>query len=463
MKKGFKNIFLNISLFIFMILIFPKNAFALNFKVERNVDTVKPGGEVTVTIKVTDTKSISSDSLNTYNVQLAYDSNKLEYKSGASDISNIAAGNPITLSKGNGTIDSDTTLATLVFGVKAGAAAGDTNLTLTNANLVTISGNNVTATNTSSMIKIAALGSDASLSNLKIPNATLSPKFDKNTYEYTTELTDLTEITVNATATDTNAKIMISENYKSLVKGENVIKITVTAENGTTTKTYQIKANLTVTPTEEEKLKANALLKAIEVKNYELEFASEIKKYTLSVPYKTKKLTINAEAVNPNAKVEIDKADNLKVGKNEIKIVVTSEDTENTETYILNVTREKEEKKIVQTCPDTTSTREWVIFSISMLVTFTLGIVLGFFMCKKDILKKIFKKKEKVEVAEEINTLSDTIEIDTNKVNDEMLEENEKKEENSTEEKEIKEEKKQEKKVSKVKEETEKTGVNKNE
>lgn len=446
MKKGLNNVIFKSLLFIFMIIIFPKNTYALNFKVERNVDTIKPGGEVTVTIKATDTKAIADDSLNTYNVQLSYDSSKLEYKNGSSDISNITPGNPITLTKGNGTINNDVILATLVFGVKAGATAGDTNLTLTNSNLVTIGGANITATNTSSMIKIASLGNDASLSNLKIPNAKLSPKFDKNTYEYSTELTDLTEITVNATTTDSNAKIMISENYKALVKGENIIKIVVTAENGTTTKTYQIKANLTITPTEEEKLKANAFLKAIEIKNFEIEFSKEIKKYTLSVPYETKKLTISAEAENPNAKVEIDKANNLKVGKNEIKIVVTSEDTENTETYILNVTREKEEKKIVQTCPDVTSTREWIIFSISLLVTFTLGIILGFFMCKKDVLKKIFKKKEKKEVAEEITTLSDTIEIDTKKINDEVIEK--KVEEEPKEDKNIETKKQKDKKSS---------------
>lgn len=428
MKKGLNNIFFKTLIFIFLILIFPKNAFALNFKVERNIDTAKPGTEITVTIKATDTKTVAANPLNAYNVQLAYDANKLEYKSGTSDISNIAPGNPITLSKGNAPISSDVVLATLIFGVKPGAGSGDTNLTLTNTNLFAQDGTKLSATNTSSMIKIAALGHDASLSNLKIPNAKLNPKFDKNTYEYTTDLVDLTEITVNANATDPNAKIMISENYKALVKGENIIKITVTAENGAK-KTYQIKANLSITPTEEEKLKANAFLKAIEVKDFELEFSKEIKKYTLSVPYKVKKLKISAEAENPNATIEMDEENNLIVGKNEIKIVVTSEDTQNTETYILNVTREKQEKKIVQTCPDVTSKREWIIFSAGLLITFTLGIILGYFISKKDVLKKIFKKKEKVEVAEEITTLSDTIEIDTKKVKDEVLEKKVKKEE----------------------------------
>lgn len=425
MKKGFKNLISKIAIFMFVIMLFPKNAAALTFKVDRSADTIKPGGEVTVYIKAED---VTSDSLNAYTVSLAYDSNKLEYKSGASETSTVTAGNPIVLTKGNNTLSSDGTIATLVFGVKSGAKAGSTNLTLTSSGITTISDKEVTATNTSSMITIAALGSDASLSSLKIPNTTLSPKFDKNTTEYEASIKDITEVTINASATDSNAKIMISENYKNLVKGENIIKISVTAENGSTTKTYTIKVNLTMTPTEEEKFKASTVLKKLEIEDYDIEFSSDEKKYTLSVPYDVKKIKLTTEAENPNAEVSIDGVTTLKVGKNIIKINITSEDKENTDTYTLTVTREKEEKKIVQTCPDVTSTREWVVFSISMLLTFTLGIVLGYFLCKKEVLNKLFKRKKKEEKAESIDTLSDTIEVDTKKVNDKIVEEKNKEE-----------------------------------
>lgn len=418
MKKGFKNLTLKLVTFMFIVMLFPKNALALTFKVDRSIDTIKPGGEVTVYIKAED---VTSDSLNSYNISLSYDSSKLEYKSSSSDTSTINASNPITITKGNGTISSNSTIATIVFGVKSNAKSGSTNLTLTSSGITTITGKDVTATNTSSMITIAALGSDATLSSLKIPNTTLSPKFDKNVTEYEANIKDITEVTINASATDSNAKIMISDNYKNLVKGENTIKISVTAENGVATKTYTIKVNLTMTPTEEELLKANTKLKKIEIKDYDIDFLPDEKKYMLSVPYKTKKLKLTAEAENENAKVEIEGLTTLKVGKNTIKIVVTSEDGENTDTYTLTVTREKEEKKIVQTCPDETSTREWIIFSVSMLITFTLGIVLGYFLCKKDVLKKIFKKKKKEEKAENIDTLSDTIEVDTKKINDKVL------------------------------------------
>ena len=417
MKKG---LFAKLVLFAIIMIIFPKNVHALNFKVERSADTVKPGSEVTVYVKA---EGVGNDSLKEYNVSLAYDGTKLEYKSGTSDVATVTQGNPIVITNGNGTISSDTTLATLVFGVKTNSKAGDTNLTLTNSGLKTIAGEEKTATNTSSMIKVAALGSDATLSSLKIPNTTLSPKFDKNTLEYAADIKDITERTINAQATDSNAKIMISDNYKSLVKGENIVKISVTAENGTATKTYQIKVNLTMTPTEEEKIKANALLKKLSIEGYDIDFSSDQKKYTLTVPYKEKKVKVLAEAENENAPIEMEGTTSLKVGKNIIKILVTSEDGSTKETYTLTITREKQEKKIVQTCPDETSTREWIVFSVSMLLTFTLGIVLGYFVCKKEVLRKIFKKKNKKEKPQEIDTLSDTIELDAKKVSDKLIEE----------------------------------------
>lgn len=408
MKKGFKIIFI----VTILIILLPIKVSALTFKVEKSIDTVKPGNDVSVYIKATD---IGADSIKTYNISLSYDINKLEYKSSSSDVSNIElSDNKILLTKKQeiGTISSDTTLVTIVFSVKKNAKAGDCNLTLNSSNISTINNVNANATNTSSMIKVTSLSNDATLSSLKIPNTILSPKFDKNTYEYTATITDITELTVNAVSSESNAKIMISENYKNLVKGENEIKISVTAEDGNTIKNYIVKVTLKLTPTEEELIKANTKLKKIEVEKFKIEFNPDIKKYSLSVPYNTKKINLLAEAENPNSTISVEGSTNLKVGRNTINIIVTSEDTQNKDTYVLVITRNEEEKKVVQTCPDITSSREWIMFSISMILTFTLGIVLGYFLCKKEILKKMFKKKEK-EKAEEIDTLSNTIEIGT--------------------------------------------------
>lgn len=407
MKKGFLKILI---LFMFFIMFIPVKASALTFKVEKSVDTIKPSGEVTVYIKATDVDS--ADSIQQYQVNLEYDLSKLDYKSSSSDIAKINLGNPIIIQNDKGTISSNITLATIVFSAKSNAKAGDANFTLSSSDAVSISGKKITATNTSSMVKVTSLSNDATLSSLKIPNTTLTPKFNKDVFEYTTSITDITELTVNANASDSNSKIMISENYKSLVKGENEIKIVVTAEDGVSSKTYIVKVTLNLTPTEEELVKANADLKNLEVDKFKIDYTKELKKYNLTVPYETKKINIIAETENPNATIEMEGTTNLKVGRNTIKIVVTSEDTQNKNTYVITVTREEEEKEVIKTCPDETTSREWIMFSIGMFVTFTLGIILGYFVCKKEILKKMFKRKKK-ENSESIEDLSNTIKMDS--------------------------------------------------
>ena len=405
MKKGLLTSLAIIS-FLVAFFLAPKSAYAVTFKVEKSSDTIKPGQDVTVSIKATD---IGEDSLKSYNINLNYDASKLDYKSSSSDIANINPANPIEITPKAGTISSDTTVATIVFNAKSSAKTGDANLTLSSSNCITLTDKKITATNTSSMVKIVSYSSDATLSSLKIPNTSLSPKFDKNTLEYTTTITDITEVTVNAVASDSNSKIMISDNYKNLQKGENEIKISVTAEDGKTTKTYVVKVILKMTPTEEELTKADATLKSLSVTGYSFDFSKELKKYSITVPYKVTKVNVLAEASNEKAKIQMKGNTNFSVGRNVIKIDVTSEDEQNKEEYTITVNRVKQEKKVVQTCPDTTSSKEWIIFSTCMLLTFTLGIILGYFLCKKEVLKKLFKKKEKKEEIEE--ELSDTIQI----------------------------------------------------
>ena len=174
---------------------------------------------------------------------------------------------------------------------------------------------------------------------------------------------------------------------------------------------YSVVVTLNLTPTEAELLKASAKLKSLVIKGQKLDFDPDEKKYYLTVPYTVKKLVLTPTAENPKAKVEVDGEKKLIVGKNTVKVTVVSEDKTKIENYQIIVTREDQEKEIVQTCPDEVSTKEWIIFSLAMLFTFTLGIVLGYFLCKKDIFTKIFTKKEKKEEPVEIETLSDTIDL----------------------------------------------------
>ena len=81
------------------------------------------------------------------------------------------------------------------------------------------------------------------LSSLNIEGYDLSPKFDKNTLEYSLELDSTVEkINVSASVEDRTATLTGS-GEKELIEGENLIELVVTAQNGNTRK-YVIKANV---------------------------------------------------------------------------------------------------------------------------------------------------------------------------------------------------------------------------
>lgn len=89
--------------------------------------------------------------------------------------------------------------------------------------------------------------SDNNLKSLTISEGTLTPSFTSSTTSYTVNLAStVTSIDVNASVNDISARLS-GTGRKELEPGENVIKITVTAENGNP-KVYTIKAIVDETP-----------------------------------------------------------------------------------------------------------------------------------------------------------------------------------------------------------------------
>lgn len=408
MKKNFIRIFMFLA-----IIILPVKASAkITFQITKSADNLKPGATTTVIIKTSGVND--GDALAGYDLNLNFDNSKLEYAGGEqSSKSTISpSGNVVNIkSNFNNNETGDFEVARFNFKVLGNAGSGNASLNLTGSCDINDVGAGGDCTKNSSQITVAALGIDSTLSSLEIPNTTLSPSFSSSKTDYTATIQDITSIKINAIPTDKNASVIISENAKSLQKGDNNITVTVTSENGENKTIYNLKVTLKMTPTEEELLKANALLKSLKIKNQKLDFEQNEKKYYLTVPYKITTLNITATPVNSKAKVDIEGNKKIYVGKNTIKITVTSEDKTKIENYQIIVTREDQKKQIVKTCPDVTSSREWILFTVSVLLTFTLGIVLGYFVCKKEIIKKLFGKKEKKEEAVEIETLSDTIDL----------------------------------------------------
>ena len=102
------------------------------------------------------------------------------------------------------------------------------------------------------MVDEPAPSTDATLSALSLGSLTLPPTFDAKTTSYTTTTTNATN-TVTATPANAGAKVVITNKgtagdaveipngtAATWQAGTNTLTITVTAEDGTTTKAYTV-------------------------------------------------------------------------------------------------------------------------------------------------------------------------------------------------------------------------------
>lgn len=128
-------------------------------------------------------------------------------------------------------------------------------------------------------------------------------------------------------AEDEKAKVTISGNEK-LETGENTIKVTVTAEDGTA-KTY----NISTTKEEKEKLQ----LSKLQITGITLNETFKPDKYEYSIDLNgtsnITKLDIKATANDETATIEILGNDNFVEGENVVTIMVKSKDGNETATY----------------------------------------------------------------------------------------------------------------------------------
>lgn len=180
------------------------------------------------------------------------------------------------------------------------------------------------------------------LSSIKLSTGTLSPSFSSGRTTYNVSVPfDVSSIKVEATAEDSKSKVVVSGG--SSLKAGKVTNVTikVTAENGSV-KTYIVKVTRGKDPNAAEEKNSNNNLASLNLGQditLNPKFNKNTTSYKVEVPYKIKNLEIEAIAEDEAfAKVGITGADNLQVGENEVKIVVTAEDGK-TKEYIIKVTR----------------------------------------------------------------------------------------------------------------------------
>ncbi len=240
MKKKIKYL-----LFIVLCNFFAVNVYASSASITAHSSSSKV--QVGQTVKVTVTVS-SSAPLGSWEFNVGYDSKVLSYVS-----SNLEGG----LSSANYVLNSNTKNKTYTLTFKA-KAEGVGKVTINNAAVWGYDENSMSTSVSNASITVETARKTSSnnnsntttpkssnnyLSTLTVGDKQLSPKFDKNTTNYSLSLENSERnITVSATAEDKKSTVT-GTGTKTLQEGNNKIEITVTAENGSK-KTYTINVNV---------------------------------------------------------------------------------------------------------------------------------------------------------------------------------------------------------------------------
>ena len=215
--------------------------------------------------------------------------------------------------------------------------------------------------------------SDKALKTLEVTPEGLDPEFDPETTSYTLNVgADVEKLEIKAAPNDEKATVEITGN-ELLVAGDNAVKITVTAQDGTT-RIYTIN----VKKGEE----ATLGLSSLKINGYTLspKFSSNVYEYKINVldPNITK-LDVSAIANFENAKVEVTGNTNLVKGENTITITVTSEDGKEKVIYQILVNKDSD-------ATATTNKKDMIIYG---------GIVVGVILIFVIIIIVVKSRKKK--------------------------------------------------------------------
>ena len=190
-----------------------------------------------------------------------------------------------------------------------------------------------TTTKTYTLTVTKAASSNTYLSSISVDNGTLDPTFNKNTKEYTVDLTNETSaITITAVPEDSTSTVT-GDGLKSLNVGANRFEIEVAAEDGVSTDTYVVTVNRAASSVNK--------LSDLTVDGTTITgFSSDNNNYSLNVPNDKTSVEIGATVLDPTSTVSGLGTKTLSTGPNVITIPVTAEDG-SVNNYIITITRAK--------------------------------------------------------------------------------------------------------------------------
>ena len=231
------------------------------------------------------------------------------------------------------------------------------------------------------------------LAKLEVKPEGLTPEFKKDVTDYTIKVPNSIEkLDIIAEAEDSKSKVEISGNDK-LVEGDNIVKILVTAEDGTT-RTYII------TATREKTVQSSLRLSALTIEGINIEpaFSPDIFAYTATLSNsEINELKVNATTSDENTTIEILGNSNLQDGENVITILLKSTKTDETTTYQITVNKPVQQAEKQGILPKL-SAKE-----IFYIIAGIISLIILLLIIKRDKLNEGKKNKEEKEKKNEEN------------------------------------------------------------
>lgn len=355
MKRSLK--YLLIAIMYMVIIVLESDTYAASANISATKTTAYVGDSITVNVNINAAAwnlNVSGDGINGgnitgFNMEGTNQNTSRNYNLNTSSVGVYVISLTGDISDGNTDVTSDISKSvTITVKEKPVLAVPTPEPTITtpspnNANINEVKQYNSetkSITNAKANRNPTTVSNNAYLSEFRIDQPGITPDFNKSVYNYSITVgEDVDNLNISAVPEDNKAIVQISGNT-NLEEGENIINIKVTAEDKKTTNTYTLLVTKSNNPE-----KTNAYLQNILVEGITImpEFSQEIFEYSLGNT-NLNSLKILAFPVYENAKVDIIGNDNLIIGENNIRIIVTSENGKMQNTYNLKVIRDYKEQ-----------------------------------------------------------------------------------------------------------------------
>jgi len=304
---------------------------------------------ITITRAQSSNSSLASLSLSSGTLSPVFDSNTLNYTAAVSFTSTAVSITPAAVDAGAQIKVNGTAVATGSPSAAIPLAVGANTI-----NTIVTSQDGTTTKTYKVTVTRATPSANAILSSLALNNGlTLTPSFSAGTARYTANAANaVTSVNITPTVADATATVKVNgvavasgspSGNIPLAVGSNVITTTVTAQNGTSIRTY------TVTITRAPSVNADLTGLAFNAGTLTPEFNTATFTYSNPVPFAVALIQLTPTAADATAKIKVNGAVvasgspsanlPLAVGSNTITTVVTAQDGTTTKTYTVTVTR----------------------------------------------------------------------------------------------------------------------------